>query len=113
MLDTISWDTIYTTPKDLDLGETWAVMAQLADGLLFISRFSLERFTFRFKPSLETILKVTYRSLTADEIIPNYVGESPLNKPFLLLIGNEYDHKDVETTHRRLFERFHSLRLLR
>jgi Glycosyl transferases group 1 len=70
----------------------------LADGLLFISRFSLERFTFRFKPSLETILKVTYLSLTADEIIPNYVGESPLNKPFLLLIGNEYDHKDVETT---------------
>src|SRR5271166_3123718 len=96
MLDTISWDIIYSAPEEL--GDTWAVMAQLADGLLFISRFSLERFKFRFKPNHETILKVTYLSLAADEIIPDCVGPSPLTKPFLLLIGNEYDHKDVEAT---------------
>jgi glycosyltransferase involved in cell wall biosynthesis len=96
MLDTIAWDIIYPAPEEL--GDAWAVMAQQADGLLFISRYSLERFKFRFKPSQETILKVTYLSLAADEIIPEQVGKSPLDRPFLLLIGNEYDHKDIQGT---------------
>ena len=46
MLDTIAWDVQYVAPPHLD--GTWRFLANAADGLLFISDFSRQRFTARF-----------------------------------------------------------------
>ena len=48
-LDTISWDVAYAAPRHLDA--TWHFMADHADGLVFISEFTRERFQRRFAPA--------------------------------------------------------------
>jgi len=110
MLDTIAWDIIY--PASDDLGRIWSTIGQIADGLLFNSKFSLDRFRFRFAPSNKTLLKVTYHSVVADEIIPKAVLKNSIEKPFLLVIGNKYDHKDVTPTLSILVQAFPSTRIV-
>ena len=46
MLDTIAWDVQYVAPAHLD--GTWRFLSAAADGLLFISEFSRQRFRARF-----------------------------------------------------------------
>ena len=108
MLDTIAWDIIYALPHDLtnDLGKTWAMLGQVADGLLFISQFSLDRFAFRFAIHPEINLAITHLSTVAKEIIPNETHISDLTGNYLLVVGNNYDHKDVQSTLSTLVDAF-------
>ena len=46
-LDTIAWDAAYPAPRHLD--GTWQFMADHADGLVFISQYTRDRFRRRFR----------------------------------------------------------------
>ena len=69
MLDTISWDVVYAAPPHHD--GTWSFLADYADGLLFDSAFSQQRFVRRFARARRTFrnLSLSIRScgLRADE----------------------------------------------
>ncbi len=110
MLDTIAWDVIYAASDDL--GRIWSLIGQLADGILFNSKFSLDRYRFRFTPSSKVLLKVTYHSVVADEIIPKDIAHNSLDEPFLLVMGNKYDHKDVTPTLSTLVQAFPFTRIV-
>jgi hypothetical protein len=96
ILDTISWDIMYAAPKGLD--HTWRSIAHSADGLLFISDFSRQRFNFRFSPDPDIPQVVTYLSLSPEEIAPAPRGAPRLEEPYLLLFGNGLDHKCISPT---------------
>jgi glycosyltransferase involved in cell wall biosynthesis len=104
MLDTILWDIIYPAPDGLD--RAWRALASLADGLLFDSDFTRQRFAFRFAPDPAMPLEVAYLSLAADDWSHGPVGLSPVNRPYLFVVGNSYDHKDVEPTLATLVDAF-------
>ena len=61
MLDTIAWDVIYPAPVGLDA--TWRYVASHADGVLFISEFSRQRFEARFALSPSVRSGVVHLSL--------------------------------------------------
>lgn len=104
ILDTFAWDAIYPAPDDLD--KTWRAVAQLADGLLFNSHFSLEHFKFRFAPNPEIPLIVTHHGVRREEVIPNGVSPTAVNEPSLLVFGSEYDHQDVNDVLSKLVDAF-------
>ena len=112
ILDTIAWDVMY--PVSEELGNVWKVIGQIADGLLFNSKFSLQRYNFRFTPIKSIRQKVTYHSFSAEEIIPKTttVVSRKIKKPFLLLIGNKYDHKEVTPTLEILVQAFPCTRIV-
>jgi glycosyltransferase involved in cell wall biosynthesis len=96
MIDTIAWDTMYPAPDKLD--NTWTVTAQIADGILFNSMYSLDRFRFRFQPDEDILLKTTYHSFQRENLEWDHTVDQSSDEKFLLLIGNEYDHKDLRPT---------------
>lgn len=94
MLDTIAWDIGYAAPQDLDA--TWTRLATDADGILFISAFSQERFVNRFTVPAAVALDACPLSLDpADYVVP--VPERT-TQAYWLVVGNHYDHKHVAPT---------------
>lgn len=94
-LDTISWDIAYTAPGHLD--GTWRFMADHADGILFISQFTRDRFQRRFTPKTETPSLVSYLSFNpADYVHPDV--QHSVDDAGIFVVGNGYDHKDVQPT---------------
>jgi len=93
ILDTIAWDIIFPCPEDAET--TWHFVAEHADGLLFNSHFTKERFNTRF-PIREGVARlVTHHSFSAAEnTLPQVRGMPPGEN--ILVFGNDYDHKDVE-----------------
>lgn len=95
-LDTISWDVAYAAPRHLDA--TWHFMADHADGLVFISEFTRDRFRRRFSSARTTPTLVSHLSFSpADYIDPQIRAESGGEGP-LFIVGNAYHHKDVAET---------------
>jgi glycosyltransferase involved in cell wall biosynthesis len=95
-LDTISWDVAYAAPRHLDA--TWRFMADHADGLVFISEFTRDRFRRRFASPQPPATLVSHLSFeAADYVHADVPVTSERNGP-ILVVGNAYDHKDVAET---------------
>ncbi|QXX76681.1 hypothetical protein MHY1_p00203 (plasmid) [Methylovirgula sp. HY1] len=92
MLDTIGWDSI---PEDLH--ETWRLMTHFADGLLFESGFTHDRFTFRFPPGPSTKLAIVDRSISSNEVPAASTSPAPLAEQYLLIVGNENRREYVKS----------------
>jgi glycosyltransferase involved in cell wall biosynthesis len=103
ILDTIALDILYTLSHGVP--EAFQFTAEHADGLLYISQFSRDQFRRRFRVPEATPELVHYLSFDPRDYAP---GEPPppAAKPFVLVIGNEYDHKDVAPTAQVLAEAF-------
>jgi glycosyltransferase involved in cell wall biosynthesis len=109
ILDTIAWDII--SPGCDGVGAVWDFIGRYADGLLFNSGFSRDRFAFRFSPSSEVLQAVTLHSLCPEE----FTGHAKTvygKEPYVMLVGNAYDHKDVERTLRILVDAFPFTRII-
>jgi glycosyltransferase involved in cell wall biosynthesis len=96
MLDTIAWDVVYTAPRRLDA--TWRFAAQYADGLLFISEFSRQRFLARFPTHADVMTGVCHLSLDPNDYVDPTATTAPGDQPYWLVFGNDYDHKHVRPT---------------
>jgi hypothetical protein len=95
-LDTISWDIAYTAPRHLE--GTWRFMADHADGLLFISEFTRQRFYRRFAAGAACPSLVPYLSFDPSDYVHPQVRPGSEQDDFIFVIGNSYDHKDVSQT---------------
>ncbi len=95
-LDTISWDITYPAPRHLD--GTWQFLADQADGLLFISEFTRERFCRRFAAGADVPGVVSYLSFDPADYVHPDVSPASDQDSFIFIVGNEYDHKDVTRT---------------
>ncbi|WP_425106164.1 glycosyltransferase [Ancylobacter sp.] len=96
MLDTIAWDIIYAAVPGL--GRAWTVLGQVADTLFFISAYSRDRYVFRFYPDERLPLLVTHLSMDPAEIVGDPEAGRVADAPYVLVMGNSYDHKDVAAT---------------
>jgi glycosyltransferase involved in cell wall biosynthesis len=103
MLDTISWDIIYSSDDRLEL--IWKFIAQYSDGLLYISDFTRSRFRARFEPAKSVSECVSYLSLSADDYLDRDIVRRE-EKGHILVFGNDYDHKDVRRTVKVLSDAF-------
>ena len=103
MLDTILWDTLYSAPENLE--RVWRFIARHADGLLYISHFTQERFNNRFPVSSDVQESVTHLSLLQEEQTDPFARAIPVSD-HILLIGNDHDHKDVNRTLELLVDGF-------
>jgi glycosyltransferase involved in cell wall biosynthesis len=95
-LDTISWDIAYPAPRHLD--GTWRFLADQADGLVFISEFTRDRFLRRFGEAAAVPQVVSHLSFEpADYVHPDVQRARDPQGP-IFVVGNGYDHKDVSRT---------------
>ncbi len=103
MLDTISWDTLYVCDERLDsLGR---FVARFSDVLFYNSQFARERFAVRFPLQSRIAECVTYHSFTVEE----QVNQTALREPvgdYILIMGNDYDQKDVRCNLQLLISAF-------
>ncbi len=111
MLDTIAWDVQYVAPPHLD--GTWRFLSAAADGLLFISDFSRQRFQIRFPRATERKTAVCHLSFDPADYTRPELLDAP-EDDYILVVGNHLDHKDVAATVRALasafpFERIEAL----
>ena len=95
MLDTIAWDVQYVAPAHLD--GTWRFLSAAADGLLFISEFSRQRFRARFPKALERPSAVCHLSFDPADYTRPELLDAP-DDDYILVVGNHLDHKDVGAT---------------
>ncbi|HJZ73902.1 MAG TPA: glycosyltransferase [Vicinamibacterales bacterium] len=95
-LDTIAWDIVYPAPRHLD--GTWRFLVDHADGLLFISEFSRERFQCRFGRGAGVPCLVSYLSFDPADYLRPDARPSTAQDEYIFIVGNEYDHKDVSPT---------------
>jgi hypothetical protein len=95
-LDTISWDAAYPAPRHLD--GTWQFMADHADGLIFISQYTRERFRHRFHVRAGMREMVTYLSFDPADYMRADARIGLGRDGFIFVVGNDYDHKDVVPT---------------
>jgi glycosyltransferase involved in cell wall biosynthesis len=103
VLDTIGIDILYTITPGVP--EAFQFTAEYADGLLYISAFSRSQFRRRFRVAAGVLEIVHYLSLDPRD---HARGEASLPdaEPFVLIVGNEYDHKDVLSTAQIVAEAF-------
>ena len=103
MLDTISWDILYVCDERLDA--LWRFVARFSDALFYNSQFTRERFAGRFPLQSRIAECVTHHSFTVEE----QVNQAALREPvgdYILIMGNDYDHKDVRRTLQVLISAF-------
>lgn len=95
VLDTIAWD-IGAPPE---LSAIWSFLSEYADGMLYISEYTRDRFQVRFPLSRITPGYVSRLSFEpGDYVIPAVQDESPDRNEFILVVGNSFDHKNVAPT---------------
>jgi hypothetical protein len=97
MLDTISWDIIYNGTIPAVLDTTWRFLAEFADGIMYISDFSHQRFISRFPPDPMVRHYVSYLPFHQDDYGPPH-SDPASDGGYLLVIGNHLDHKWVRQT---------------
>jgi glycosyltransferase involved in cell wall biosynthesis len=95
MLDTISWDVVYAAPPHHD--GTWSFLADHADGFLFDSAFTEQRFISRFERARGTPSAVCYYPFDPADYVLAEARRTP-ESDYILILGNELDHKDVLQT---------------
>jgi glycosyltransferase involved in cell wall biosynthesis len=95
-LDTIAWDAAYPAPRHLD--GAWQFLADHADGLIFISQFTRDRFRHRFRVRAGMRELVTYLSFDPVDYLHPDARVAPPAEGFIFVVGNDYDHKDVAPT---------------
>ncbi len=96
LLDTIAWDIAYLGPPHLE--GTWQFLAEHADALLFDSTFTRQRFVERFPAGRSVPGLVTHFSFDPSEYARADVSNAAGGDEFILVIGNNLDHKDVQRT---------------
>lgn len=104
VLDTIAWDVVYAAPPRLD--GAWRLLASAADGLLFISEFSRQRFQTRFGAAAAS--DVCHLSFDPADYIRPQLANAPAGES-MVVVGNALDHKDVGPTVALLASAFPSL----
>jgi glycosyltransferase involved in cell wall biosynthesis len=109
MLDTIAWDAVYPAPQGLEA--TWRYLAAHADGILFISEFSRQRFQTRFPLSPSVRSGVVHLSLDPGDYRVNVDAPVPSDR-YWLIVGNLFDHKFVRPTVDLLTRAFPGKRLI-
>jgi glycosyltransferase involved in cell wall biosynthesis len=97
MLDTISWDILYNGPLTEVLETTWGFVAEHADGILYISDYTRQRFAMRFLPSSLVRQYVSYLSFHPDDYLEPGAA-SLIDRNYVLIIGNHLDHKWITPT---------------
>jgi len=95
VLDTIAWDCHYIRMPHLE--GVWRAMADYADGIVYISDYSRQRFNARFPSSTETVNVVAHCSMDPTEYwttedVPT-LGEADVR--YVLVVGNQYYHKGL------------------
>ncbi len=95
-LDTISWDVTYPAPRRLD--GTWRFLADHADGLVFISDFTRDRFCRRFAAGTTVPSIVSRLSFEPADYIHPGVRATRERQGAIFVVGNAYDHKDLSRT---------------
>jgi glycosyltransferase involved in cell wall biosynthesis len=103
MLDTIMWDILYLAPEVLE--SVWRFVARYADGLLYISHFTRERFNTRFPVRSDIRERVVHLSFRKEEHADPEARTMPVSD-HILVIGNHYDHKDIGPTLELLVDGF-------
>jgi glycosyltransferase involved in cell wall biosynthesis len=96
LLDTIAWDIAYLGPPHLE--GTWQFLADHADALLFDSAFTRQRFLERFPSGRSVPGMVTHFSFDPSEYVRDGVSRAEGGDEFILVVGNNLDHKDVRNT---------------
>ena len=109
MLDAIAWDVVY--PAFGAPEKTWRYVAAYADGLLFISEFSRQRFQARFPVSSLVRSGVVHLSLDPADYAAD-VGLPAASDPYWLIVGNSYDHKFLTPTLDLIIRAFPGKRLI-
>jgi glycosyltransferase involved in cell wall biosynthesis len=90
MLDTIAWDIVYSATPEVE--RTWAFAAAHADGVLYDSGFTRDRFRFRFPVAAHARELVTHLSCN----VADYDAAPAHNASgHILLIGNDHEHKGM------------------
>ncbi len=115
MLDTIAWDCLYLRTPELDA--LWRTVADLADGIVFISPFSESQFHKRFPVAPWVRTLVTELSLDAADYVPTRVAAlqtaaAQSSRSEILVFGNHFHHKLVGPTTRHLAENFPDRRIV-
>ncbi|HXX29352.1 MAG TPA: glycosyltransferase [Myxococcaceae bacterium] len=95
MLDTIAWDVVYL--GNPEMAKAWHFVATHGDGLAYISEFTRRRFRFRFPLAPSVLETVTHLSLDVADYRDPALADAP-EEDFLLVFGNQYDHKAVAPT---------------
>jgi glycosyltransferase involved in cell wall biosynthesis len=103
ILDTIGIDILYSAPDGAD--EAFAFGAEHADGLTYISEFSRDRFRGRFRVNPAVREMVHYLSFDPEDHVTRGATRSR-SEPFALIVGNDYEHKDVDRTAMALADAF-------
>jgi glycosyltransferase involved in cell wall biosynthesis len=92
MLDTIAWDIVYAATPGVE--RAWAFAAAHADGLLYDSAFTRDRFGHRFSVAPHVRELATHLSCHFDDYL-----RSPAvargDAGHILLLGNAFEHKGM------------------
>lgn len=97
VLDTIAWDIFFVAPDELTT--TWDFLSSHADGILYISKYTQDRFVRRFPQAKSTPGYVSYLSLNPhDYKCQSAENDVVTQEEFFLIFGNSYEHKDVRPT---------------
>lgn len=104
MYDTIAWDTIYPAPRALEA--SWMFLAEHSDGVVYISDFTRRLFRNRFPAGSTDGDYVYYPSLDSRDYSVSIDSATTLEERYVLVVGNEYDHKNVIPTVRLLRKAF-------
>jgi Glycosyl transferases group 1 len=102
MLDAIAWDIF---PGRTGMEATWRFIARHADGLLYISHFTRERFNKRFLVAPDVAEAVTHLSLAQGDHTDSSEPAAATSKQ-ILIFGNGFDHKHVRPTAQLLSDAF-------
>lgn len=109
ILDTIMWDMILGAPAHV--GRVWNLDAEYLDIIFYISEFSRGQFNHRFPVAEGVMESVSYLSFARSEnVVDGFDGRAVEN--YVLVFGNNYDHKDVYPTVQRIRARFPDLEII-
>lgn len=97
ILDTIAWDILFVAPAGLSAA--WNFLSSHADGILYISRYTRDRFFVRFPQAQNIPGYVSYLSLNPRDYKCQAANMGVrTDSGYILIVGNNYDHKDVGPT---------------
>jgi hypothetical protein len=92
ILDTIAWDILEGSPLDID--EAWHLIARNSDAIIYLSKYTQDRFNIRFPVSKNVEEFVYYHSFHPKD--HRIIKEDTINtERSILIVGNHYPHKNI------------------